>query len=94
MAGILRGRKEEVGFMVQEIRRRKESSQRLPRRGKVGGNPCGTMTDEEFIAKARAVPYQLHYEIGYLIDVAPDHLKERLWWIMRQKEILERLKNI
>ena len=52
------------------------------------------MTDEEFIAKARAVPYQLHYEIGYLIDVAPDHLKERLWWIMRQKEILERLKNI
>lgn len=52
------------------------------------------MTDEEFIAKARAVPCQLHYEIEYLIDVAPDHLKERLWWIMRQKEILERLKNI
>lgn len=52
------------------------------------------MTDGEFIAKARAVPYQSHYEIGYLIDMAPGYLKERLRGIMRQKEILERLKNL
>lgn len=52
------------------------------------------MTDEEIIRKAKAVPCQCSYEIGYLIDAAPERLKERLWWIMRQKELLEQAKNL
>lgn len=52
------------------------------------------MTDEEIIRKAKAVPCQFHYEIERLIDIAPAHLKERLWWIMRRKELLEQAKNL
>lgn len=52
------------------------------------------MSDEEYIRKAESVPYMFWYEITELIESAPEHLKERLRWIMREKEILERLNNL
>lgn len=49
------------------------------------------MSDEEYIRKAERVPYTRWFEIMSLIESAPEHLKDRLYWIMRRKELLEQL---
>ena len=51
------------------------------------------MSDEEYIRKAESVPYMFWNDITALIESAPEHLKERLRWIMREKEILEQIKS-
>lgn len=50
------------------------------------------MSDEEYIRKAESTPYVRWNDITALIETAPEHLKERLYWIMRRKELLEQLK--
>lgn len=50
------------------------------------------MTDEDYITRAESVPYTEWYNIEYLIEAAPEHLRERLYWIMREKEIREQVK--
>lgn len=51
------------------------------------------MTDEDYITRAESVPYTEWYSIGRLIEAAPERLKERLYWIMREKEIKEQIKS-
>lgn len=50
------------------------------------------MTDEEYIRAAEKVPYMLWSRIEAIIEEAPEHLRERLRWIMREKELLEQIK--
>lgn len=50
------------------------------------------MSDEEYIRMAEKTPYVRWNDITALIEAAPEHLKERLYWIMREKEILEQIK--
>ena len=49
------------------------------------------MSDEEYIRKAESVPYMFWNDITALIESAPEHLKERLRWIMREKDLLEQI---
>lgn len=51
------------------------------------------MSDEEYIREAEKVPYMFWNNISAIIDKAPEHLKERLFWIMREKELLEQIKS-
>lgn len=51
------------------------------------------MSDEEYIRKAESTPYVRWNDITALIESAPEHLKERLRWIMREKELLEQIKS-
>ena len=51
-----------------------------------------TMTDEEYIRAAEKVPYMYWFNIQSIIEDAPEHLRERLRWIMREKELLEQIK--
>ena len=44
------------------------------------------------VQKAKTIPYHRWWEIEGLIEIADsDELKEKLYWIMREKELREQL---
>lgn len=50
------------------------------------------MSEQELIQKAQEVPFYKWWEIESLIeDAGYDELKSRLYWIMREKELMEQI---
>ncbi|WP_455668237.1 hypothetical protein [Phocaeicola sp.] len=48
---------------------------------------------KDLIDKAQSIPSQFWWEIEELIEQAPTkEMKEKLYWIMRKKELTEQIK--